>query len=167
MFNALYSKVYRLLRQRAGLTQEELGDELGISRYTVGKVEAGVARLKPEQEARLLELARCSKEESGELLCQALSEYLQKSVGIDDNHDAYEPATALAMAFALLHERGTGLSSSMKLTLERRIRTTKLLGVTCDQNNADLLGLVQDYREALAANDKEKGDDTCQFLTRT
>ncbi len=149
MFNALVAKVYRKLRERAGLTQEELADELGISRYTVNKVESGRARLDEEQELRLLELAQCTKEECVEMLCEELSEYLDKRVGIDSDHRAYEPSTALAMAYTLLREQGTDLPSDMRRTLNNRINTTQLMGYAYDKNNADLVELTQDFREAL------------------
>ena len=156
MFNALYPKVYRLLRERAGLTQEELSDELGLSRYSVVKVESGQAMLSEDQERRLLELARCTKEEFGEMLCQELSEYLDKRVGIDNSHGAYEPTTALAMAYALLREHGTSLPSHMRRTLNNRISTTQLMSYTYDKNNADLVELTQDCREALQVRQREE-----------
>ncbi len=155
MFNTLYPKVYRLLRERAGLTQEELGEELGISRYTVSKVEAGKARLTEDQEKTLLEIAECTREEAGELLCQALSEYLKKKVGIQNDQDVYEPTTTLAMASALLREHGANLPAIMRRTLSNWIDNIRLLGHTFDQNNADLVELIHDCREALGNKRRE------------
>ncbi len=166
MFNTLYAKVFRLLRKRSGLTQEELGDELGISRWTVGKIEAGRAWLDADREERFLELTRCSKEESCELLCQALSEDLGKRVGIDGSHGAYEPATALARVYAVLREYDASLPASMRRTLNKRIEITQLMGYVYDKNNADLVELAQDCREALAAIGKEKDDDEGHALIR-
>ncbi len=156
MFNALYPKVYRQLRERAGLTQEELADELGISRFTVNKVESGRAHLTAQQEQTLLELAQCTKEEAGELMCEALSEYLDKKVGIQNDHGAYEPSTALAMAYAVLREFLEELPADMRRTLNSRINTTQLLGYAFDKNNADLVELVHDYREIMNQRRREQ-----------
>lgn len=149
MFNALYPNVYRQLREMAGLTQEELGDALDISRYTMNKVEAGRAQLDQDQERKLFELAKCNKDEFGELLCRELSEHLGKKVGVDSGHGAYQPSTALAMAYALLRECGSNLPARTRRALNNRINTTQLLGLTYDRNNADLVELTEDCRETL------------------
>ncbi len=149
MINALQARVIKRLRGRAGLTQEELGEALGTSRYTVRRVEAGTAQLSLEQEAILLELARCSRDECGELLCQELSGLLDKPVGIDGGHGAYQPSTALATAFALLREHESGIPAAMRRALHNRIGTTQLLGLAFERNNADLVELIEDCRGQL------------------
>lgn len=167
MFNTLYAKVCKQLRQRTGLTQEELGDEIGVCRSTVHKVEKARTRLSPDQEHKLFELALSTKEEFGEMLCKILSEMLGKRVEIDDDQDGYRPTTALAMAGTLLREHGASLPADKRRRLNRRITTTKLLSVTYEENNADLVELTEDYREALATLAKEKDDDSRPTSMRT
>jgi len=149
MFNALYPNVYRKLRKRAGLIQEELGTALGISRYTVGKVEAGRAWYDDEQERALCRLANCGYVEFGELLCEELSKLLGKKVGIEDSDAAYVPSTALALANAMLREQGESFPAEMRQRLSNRISTTQFLGYAVDRNNAELVELTQECRVAL------------------
>ncbi len=149
MINALQANAHKRLRRRAGLTQEELGDALGISRHTVRRVEAGSAQLSREQETILLELARCTREECGEVLCQELSELLERRVGILGGDGAYQPSTALATAFALLREHDADIPAAMRRALHNRIGTTQLLGLAFERNNADLVELIEDCRGEL------------------
>ena len=156
MFNTLYPRFYKLLRERAGLTQEELAEALKISRSKMNKVESGLSRLDPDEEARLLELSGCNREESAELLCKVLSEHLDKKVGIDNQPGAYEPTTALSLAYELLRERGEELPPVMRRMLNLRIKSTELLGVTYDQNNAELIEMTRDCREELENRRREE-----------
>ena len=156
MFNALYPNVYRKLRERAGLTQAELGKALGINRYTVNKVESGRAQLDREQEEILLELAKCNREEFGELVCEELSELLDKRVGISSDHGAYQATTSLAKAFSLLREHESRIPAAMRRALNNRISTTQLLGLAFDKNNADLVELTQDCREQLRKDSRKE-----------
>ena len=149
MFNAIYPKVYQRLRERAGLTQAELATLLGMSRCTVINVECGRSQLDENQECRLVEIAQCTKEELGELLCQQLSAFLEKPIGIQADHGAYQPSTALARAHALLREHESEIPTAMRRALNNRINTTQLLGLAFDKNNADLVELTQDCREQL------------------
>ena len=149
MFNALYPNVYKRLRERAGLTQEELGNVLGVSRYTVNKVEAGRARLGEDQERKLFELAKCCKAEFGALICRELSDYLGKKIGSQNGHATYEPSAALQMAFALLDEHDSTMSDAMRRSLHNRINTTQLMGLAYDKNNAELVEYARDCRAKL------------------
>ncbi len=150
MFNTLYPKVYQRLRERADLTQVELATLLGMSRYTVINVERGSSRLDESQERRLLEIARCSREEFCELVCQLLSALIEKPVGIQEDHGAYQPSTALSRAHALLRAHEAEIPTEMRRALNNRISTTQLMGLAFDKNNADLVELTQDCRDQLS-----------------
>ncbi len=111
-------------------------------------------------------VAKCTREEFGELLCQALSEYLGKTFGPQNGHQGYEPSTALAMAFALLRENKANLPPNMRRTLNNRISTTQLMGYTFDRNNADLVELTEECREALRKERKRATMATRPINTR-
>jgi len=51
------------LRKRAGLTQAELGNRTGISRYRLVYAEGGY-QLSPEEETKILEAIKCAIEEN-------------------------------------------------------------------------------------------------------
>ena len=153
MFNTIVPKVYQQLRERAGLTQAELGSFLGVSRHTVLNIESGRSRLDPRQERRLLDIAKCNRDEFGELLCGELSTFLGKNIGIRSEQGPYEPSTALAKAYALIREHSEGLPAAMRRALNNRINTTQLLGLAYEKNNADLVELTQDCREQLSGRE--------------
>ncbi len=67
MFNTICPNVYKTLRKRTGLSQDEFGEALGASRYAVSKFEFGRAQPDPEQERLILELPSCSQIEFVEL----------------------------------------------------------------------------------------------------
>ncbi len=41
MFNTIGPKVYRQIRERKGLSQTELGDDMEVSRFTISNFETG------------------------------------------------------------------------------------------------------------------------------
>ena len=159
MFNVICPKVYQNLRERTQLSQSQFGDVVGARRQTVSKIEAGKAHPHKAQEMRIIEVAKCTKEEFVELVCQQLSELIDRPVGIRNSLRGYEPSTALARAYALLQipamSRATGSwAAGMVRALNNKINTTRLMGLAFERNNADLVELTQDFHEAL----KEKTD---------
>lgn len=149
MFNDICPDVFQQLRERTELSQEEFGRAVGATRFTVSKYETGRAQPDKAQEMKLLEVAKCSKEEFVELVCRRLSELIGKPVGIRQNHDGYEPTSALARAYALLRENASRIPAAMVRALNNKINTTRLLGLAFERNNADLEELTHDCEEEL------------------
>ena len=147
MFNTLCPAVYKQLRLRAGLTQDQLASALATSRMTVVRFESGRARPDKHQEAKLKELAKCSDREAVELMCQKMSEMIGRRVGVLDNGDAYLPATALAAAYALLDEQSSELGPRRTRTLQRRIRLCQALETAIELANDWLMETVGDCRD--------------------
>ncbi len=155
MFNTISPNVFQLLRQRTGLSQTDFGKRVGARRQTVSKFESGTAQPNKAQEMRILEVAKCSKEEFVELVCEQLSKLIDRPVGVRQSHHGYEPTTALAKANALVRKPVAGLPAVMARTLHNKIRTTRALGLAFESNNADLLELLEDCEDAT----EEKEDD--------
>lgn len=149
MMNEIAPKLYQKMRERAGLTQTELGEAMGATRYTVSHFENGRTQLDKAQEQRLFQITQCTKIELVEMLCSVLSEWIGKPVGIRESYGAYEPTSALSRAFELLRENVTRLPAALLRALNNKINLTRLIGLAFERNNADLLELVQDCREEL------------------
>ncbi len=155
MFNTICPNVFQQLRQRTGLSQTDFGKRVGARRQTVSKFESGQAQPSKEQEMRILETAKCSKEELVELVCEQLSELLGRPVQISEIDTGYEPTTALTKANALVRKPLSGPPAALIRALRKKIDTTRLLAITFESNNADLVELIRDCEDAL----KEKQDD--------
>lgn len=150
MINAIFPTVYRKLRIRAGMTQSELADALGVSRMTVVRFESGRANPNKKQEQRMLELAVCSKVELAELICQQVSGQIERPVRILEEPGGYEPSTALVEAQVFLEQRGGELSAVLARALGNKISTTQLMELAIEKNNKDLAELTRGCREGLA-----------------
>lgn len=155
MFNTISSNVLRQLRERTGLSQTDFGKIIGARRQTVSKFEAGKAQPDRAQEMRILEAAQCSKEELAELICEQLSELIDRPVRVGEGTAGYEPTTALARANALLRKPVDRLPAAMVRALNKRIRATRLLSIVFESNNADLVELTLDCHEALKRSKDE------------
>ncbi len=151
MFNTIYPNVYRILRKRTGLSQDDFGEALGATRYTVSKFETG--RLFPDenQERRILELANCSQIDFVELVSEQLSQLIEKPVGLLKDHGAYEPTTALAKANDLLGKSSLKIQPVMARALQKRIRTTRALSFVFELNYEELVELTEYCHEASAS----------------
>ncbi len=149
MLNTINPPIYQLLRERTGLTQEALAVALGVNRATVSRYESGRAQPDKEREEKLLELAKCSKEELAELVCEQLSKLTGRRVGILESRGGYEPTTALAKAYAVVRDHAERLSNTLMRALNNKIGTTQLMGLTLERLNADLVELTRDCLEEI------------------
>ncbi len=150
MFDAICPKVYKQLRLRASMTQDQLGSALGTSRMTVMRVESGRARYDKHQEQRLKELAKCSDLDFAELVCQRLSERIGRRVGIYEGDDEYQPTTAVAAAQAMVSRQAARLQPAHISALRELIRIAQSLEIALENCNAGLLeriGRCRDYLE--------------------
>ena len=107
MFDAICPAVYQQLRKRTGLSQAELADALGVHRNTVVRFESGNSHPSQAQMETLLKRAKCSREEFVELICEKMSELIDKRVGIHEGQVGFVPVTAIMIAYTLrpLHQR--------------------------------------------------------------
>ena len=157
MFNTISSNVFRQLRERTGLSQTDFGKIIGARRQTVSKFESGKAQPDKAQETRILEVTQCSKEELAELICEQLSELIDRPVGVGEDVGGYEPTTALARANALLRKPVDRLPAPMVRALNKRIRATRLLSIVFESNTEDLVELTLDCHETLT---RKKDEDS-------
>ncbi len=150
MFDTLCPVIYKKLRLRAGMTQDQLATVLNTSRMTVMRFEAGRARPNREQEARLKELAGCSDVAFVELLCEQLSREIGQRVGLFEDSDFYRPTTALAEAYALLDHHSADLGPRQVRALQDRISLSQSLETALGKSNAHLTSKIGECRDLLA-----------------
>ncbi len=144
MFNALLPPIYRRLRQRTGLSQAELAAKLGIGRTKMVEVEKGTARLSLEQEEELLALAKCSRREAIEMLCEEVSEAAEAPIGLLGEDQESRPSINLARARRTARRLDGRLPVSRLRTLNNQIHTAQLATLLCERSSADLEELMSD-----------------------
>ncbi len=142
MFNTISPKVYKQIRERKGLSQAELGDDMGISRFRISNFENGKSKPSAEQEEHILELCDCSATEFSELVCEVLSELF----GSEDDE---EPGSLVSRANWMLLSATGKLSGFMLRGLQRRITQLRVMRVTVDHFKADLQEHMYECRELL------------------
>ena len=150
MFTTLLPRIYRRLRTRADLTQEQLAAFLEISKSTVSRFESGKALPDSEQEKKLLEVCRCSKEQLAEMACEEWSKFLGKRVAIVSDH---RPATALGRARAVLDEHGPDIPDALRRVLRESVRDAELESLAFEGRSATLAELTEVCREAAGKGD--------------
>ncbi len=150
MFDAICPAVYKKLRLRAGLTQDQLAVALRTSRITVLRFESGRARPNKEQETKLKELARCSDVAFVELLCEQASKEIGRRVGLFEDGDTYQPTTALAEAYAVLDQHATELRPRQIRALQDWISLLQSLEMTLAKTNAGLVENTRECRDSLS-----------------
>ncbi len=153
MFNEILPAVYRRLRLRTKLSQTRLADRLGVHRVTVCNYESGKARPDEGHERALLELATCSREELAELLCERLSELLEKRVLITPEAPG-QPSTVLGRARALLSRGRSNVPEEMFRTLHNHVHAHQHLCLMLERSSADL----DDLAEACCALAEPSGE---------
>ena len=134
------------------MTQTDLGTALGVSRMTVMRFESGRAQPEKEQEMKLLELAQCSLEEFVELVCEQLTELIDRRVGIHESEEAYEPTTALRKACVLLKKHAGEIRPALARALTNHIDITQLMGLAFERNRAGLVELTRDCHDQLTSD---------------
>ena len=149
MLNAICPAIYRQLRIRTGMTQEEFGAAIGCSRRTVARFESGCAQPDEKQEKKMLELARCTREELAEMVCAEVSAVIGKRVGIDESEIAYKPTTELARAYALLERHLDEISPPMVRALQNDIDATQLMGLAFESKRKGLKALTRECQDEL------------------
>ncbi len=156
MFNVICPEVFKQLPTRTDLTQGKLGEAMGGTRHSVANFESGKTFPDAAQEERLLQVARCSKEEFVEMVCAVLSELIGKPVGIKESHGGYEPTTALARARALSAGQARKIPGSMLRLLKSRIKESRMLSVLLEHHTDELLDLIREVGDALKKRRRRK-----------
>ena len=139
MFSDICPDVYRWLRERSGLTQQQLGRKLAASKSTVHSWESGRSRLSPERERALLDVVQWPKEPWVEIVCEKLSLYLGKRVAImPARHERYRPTTPLAKAEALIRTHYPKIPDRLRNVLLSRIASVRSGGAQLERENLEL-----------------------------
>jgi len=149
MFNTISPKVYKRIRERKGLSQTELGDELGVTRFTVSNFENGKSKPSAELEDLILEVCGCSVPEFAELVREELAE-------LSDSEDREKQGSLLSRANRLLLDATGELSGFMLRGLQRRITQLRVMRVTVDHFKSDLQEHMYECRELLK---RQEGTD--------
>ncbi len=157
MFSDICPDVLRWLRERSGLTQEQLGRLLAASKSTVHSWESGRSRLSPDRERALLDVVQWPKESWVELVCEKLSLYLGKRVGIMPAvHDRYRPTTPLAKAEALIRTYYPKIPERLRNALQCRIASVRSRAAQVERENLELQEITVACLDVLGiASDKE------------
>ncbi len=159
MFSDICPDVLRWLRERSGLTQEQLARLLAAGKSTVHSWESGRSRISPEKEQALLDVVQWPKESWVELVCEKLSLYLGKRVGIMPAvHERYRPSTPLAKAEALIRTYYPKIPERLRNALQSRIASVRSRAAQLERENLelqeitvaclDLLGITTDDEAA-------------------
>ncbi len=139
MFSDICPDVFRWLRERSGLTQQELSRKLAASKSTVHSWETGRSRLSSERERALLDVVQWSKEAWVELVCEKLSLYLGKRVAImPAGHERYRPTTPLAKAESLIRTYYPKIPDRLRNVLLSRIASVRSAGAQLERDNLEL-----------------------------
>ncbi len=139
MFNDICPDVFRWLRERSGLTQEQLGRELAASKSTVHSWESGRSRLSPQRERDLLDVVQWPKESWVELVCEKLSLYLGRRVTIMPAvHERYRPTTPLAKAEALIRTHYSRIPERLRNVLQNRVASVRSNAARLERENLEL-----------------------------
>ncbi len=154
MFDAICPAVYQQLRKRTGLSQAELSDALGVHRNTVVRFESGNSHPSQAQMKTLLKRAKCSREEFVELICEQMSELIDKRVGIHEGQVGFVPVTAIMIAYTLL-QMPVASSTAIGQELAEKIDTARMLAQVFDRFCAELMELNRKCREQMKRDDGE------------
>lgn len=143
MFSDICPDVFRWLRERSGLTQEQLGRMLAAGKSTVHSWESGRSRLSREKERALLDVVKWSKESWVELVCEKLSLYLGKRVAIMPAvHERYRPTTPLAKAEALVRTFYPKIPTRLRNALQSRIASVRAGAAQLERENLELQEII-------------------------
>ena len=138
MLNKTFAAVYRRLRKMAGLTQRQAARRLKVGRSKIQRIEAGLARLDPEKEARLIELARCWDEHLVEMFCEEFSRLIKKLVSIGNGHGGFQSTTALAKAQTMMETHSDLLCNASIREMNNKMDINRFMELTLQKNNAEL-----------------------------
>ncbi len=123
MLNEIMPRVYKRLRQMAGLSKTALAPLLKTSRYTVRKIESGKSLPTAAQVEKLLELAGCTHERSVEMAGEELGRWIGKPVGILPHGAAHAAPTLLEQGEMLVNEYPHRLPALLVQALRDRMKT--------------------------------------------
>lgn len=155
MFDAICPAVYYQLRKRTGLTQAQLSDAMDVHRATVSRFETGHTQPSREQMEKLLKLAKCSREEFVELVCEQMSELCGKRVGIHEGQHGYVPVAIIVIAYTLLQQLTAASPAALRRELHDKIDMARTLAYVLDRVCAELVELIRKCREEMKRDDGE------------
>ncbi len=141
MFSTICPNVYRSLRERTKMSQGRYGKAVGASRNTIHNFETGKSRPDAAQEARMLEVSKCSKLEFVEIACAELGSLIGMPVGIHRDQ-GLKPIFTINEADIVLRQRSRGGPSDLARALNRKLTITQMMGLVFDFHNNDLEELI-------------------------
>ena len=142
MLNEIMPRIYKRLRLEADLTKKGLASLIDSSRYTVARFENGTSVPTGEQVEKMLELARCTHERGGEMVCEELGKETDKRYGILPDGLVVASATTVEKAEMLVAEYPHKLSVVVREGIRAKLKTIHLVGLANQGHNAELRKLV-------------------------
>ena len=149
MLNNVLPPFYRMLRRRTGLSQGELAKRVGACRTSVSQWENGKARPDPETERKLVELARITRDEIGEVLCEGIGNELKKEVSIGEELAGCRPSITVRRARRLVQRAKGNVPKGLLRIFRNQIHAAEAQGLSYDRAQSDLDDAADLVREAM------------------
>ncbi len=156
MMHLLLSDVYRALRDRAGLSQEQLAEDSGCARRTIQRVELGESAPSPAQATAIAAATGCSDLLLAELLCKAMTGRLGQRVAILPK-SGYEPGTPLGEAAELLHQNQSTMPRDQWRSWMERLSRIRTLAAVLDQEMLAVSGELDKQLQRPTQGEARKG----------
>ncbi len=158
MLNTISPALCIRLRRHSNLTRKEFASRIGIGRDTLRNYEAGKTRPDAKIEQKMFEVARCTRRESADMLCDILSAELGIRVAVDDDESGYRPATPVANAKHVRRLFGGDLPEPRRRALDRRVHVAELMWIACESHDADLDDFADECRAEAESRRKNTTD---------
>ena len=148
MFHKLQTKLYRLLRESACLSQIELAAASGLSRRNIQRIETGDKIPTREEEEAIRMATDSSRLAVAELVCKVLSELIGHRVTIRGGETGYQAATPEAELDELLRSANEKMSRERWWAWRERVGRFKALGQLYEaQGFAEVRALTAEVEE--------------------
>ena len=157
MLDEIMPSVFKRLRQEAGLSKTALASLIHCDRSTVTRFENGTSLPNAKQVKKLLELAKCTHERAGDIVCDELGKRLGKTYRALPGDVADASATWLEKAEMLVTRYPHRLPPILREALHAKIDTMHLVGMANQGHTAELRKLVE--RGLLEVNNSERDAD--------
>ena len=158
MIYEIAKHVYKAVRERGGVTVDELAAAVGRKRQTIYRAEGGQQLLSPEQEQILNKKANLSQDAFGEIMCKELTKLLGRRVRISPEGE-FLPATPLMRAADLYSLYRRQLDRGAREKIEAKLHQGRMLEAVADQTcclfEREIRELVEDALGPDAAADVE------------
>ncbi len=143
MIQQIKNAVYRHIREYDELTEKDVAEATGKSRYAVRRWETGDDFPSAKAEALLVEKANLTRLDFVEIMCKVLSKFLGRPV-IIATEGQYVPASPLEGAAELLSTHRDKLAPEVQRRLEDSLREARKQAAEADRASIALEREIRD-----------------------